>query len=164
MQKETKSKLNEKFQIIDGVLKWKASDCKRIKPGEDAGCKRKNGYIYVNLDGKIKAAHRIVWEMHHGCIPDDMYIDHINHIRSDNRIENLRLVSRIDNARNSNKSKANRSGVTGVSWNGQKRRWRAQITIFNRSINLGNFIEFNDAVNARKEAEDFYGFHENHGK
>jgi hypothetical protein len=54
MQKETKSKLNEKFQIIDGVLKWKASDCKRIKPGEDAGCKRKMDTFTLILMGKSR--------------------------------------------------------------------------------------------------------------
>lgn len=159
-----KRMLLDKFSINNGVLVWSKSDCKRIKKGDVAGTKRRNGYIYVHVDGKITAAHRVVWEMHNGSIPDGMYVDHINHIRDDNRIENLRLVTKIDNAWNITKKKNNTSGVTGVCWNRKKNKWRAQITIFKRNIRLGEFNSFDMAVKARKEAEEFYGFHENHGK
>nr|DAF78407.1 MAG TPA: homing endonuclease [Caudoviricetes sp.] len=161
---DRKSMLLDKFSINNGVLVWSKSDCTRIKKGDVAGTKRKNGYIYVNVDGKITAAHRIVWEMHNGTIPDGMYIDHINHIRDDNRIENLRLVTKIDNAWNMTKKKNNKSGVTGVSWDRRSKKWRAQITLFKRNIHLGEFNSFDMAVKVRREAEEFYGFHENHGK
>ncbi len=58
------------------------------------------GYIYVTSNHKQYLAHRIIWEAFNGKIPDGMQIDHINTIRDDNRLENLKLVSSKENANN----------------------------------------------------------------
>jgi hypothetical protein len=97
-----------------------------------------------------------------GSIPDE--VDHINHNRTDNRWNNLRAVTSKSNSRNQSKSIKNKSGVTGVHWDNLRNRWIAQIHIDYKTVHLGTFVEFHEAVNARKNAEVLYGFHENHGK
>lgn len=81
------------FDYRDGNLYWKHWKKGRRKDLL-AGTKNNRGYIKVTVNGVQLYAHRIVREMHNGAIPDGMEIDHINHDRSDNRIENLRLVRR----------------------------------------------------------------------
>jgi len=76
---------------------------------------RGSGYYVVFLHKKGYTAHRVIWEMHNGPIPDDLMIDHINGDSSDNRLPNLRLVTKRVNARNQKKRSCNTSGVTGVS-------------------------------------------------
>lgn len=96
-----------------------------------------------------------------------MQVDHINHDRTDNRIENLRLVNANENCKNQKASTRNKSGVVGVSWKSQKNKWHAQIMVDGKQIHLGFYDDINDAKDAkdaRKVAERKYGFHENHGK
>jgi hypothetical protein len=88
-------------------------------------------------------------------------IDHINGDRTDNRIVNLRAVSREENARNRKVPKNSSTGIIGVTKEGGK--WRAHIRIGGKKINLGRFENFDDAVCARKKANAHYNFHENHG-
>lgn len=109
-------------------------------------------------------AHRIVWEMHYGKIPEGFEIDHINHIRSDNRIENLRIVSRSENCKNMSISKANESGFTGVCWSKKQSAWHAYINVNRKMIHLGFYSDLNEAIRVRATAERNNKFHENHGK
>lgn len=59
-----------------------------------------SGYLTFSLNGKMTFLHRFVWEMHNGEIPEDMVVDHINHIRNDNRLSNLRLATLSQNSSN----------------------------------------------------------------
>lgn len=92
-----------------------------------------------------------------------MEIDHENHIRNDNRIENLRLVSSKGNKKNTTRRCDNTSGVTGVHWFKRECKWKVQIKVDGKQRHLGLFDNLDDAVAARKAAERQYGFHENHG-
>lgn len=83
--------------------------------GTPVGWEHHSGYIVVRVAGKLQQVHRVVWELHFGEIPEGMHIDHINGVRCDNRIDNLRLVLPSVNTRNSKKYSTNDSGVTGVS-------------------------------------------------
>lgn len=150
------------FYYENGVLYWKNPISTRLKRGDVAGTII-NGYVCVNLNKKRHLAHRIIWELHNGKIPDGYEIDHINHIRNDNRIENLRLVTRKENGRNIPLHRNNKSGVSGVCWNKKYSRWYAQIKVNGKMLFLGSFIGIDEAIKARKEAEVKYGFHENHG-
>lgn len=151
------------FHYSDGVLRWRENQ-KRIKAGTIAWNVNQSGYIRIKYRGEKFLAHRIVWEMHYGKIPEGMQVDHINHDRTDNRIENLRLVNANENGKNQKSSTRNKSGVVGVSWKSQKNKWHAQIMVDGKQIHLGFYDDINDAKDARKVAERKYGFHENHGK
>jgi len=72
--------------------------------------------IVCSINKRKMRAHRVVWELFNGTIPDGMIIDHLNGDPWDNRIENLECKTLADNARNSKKKNNNTSGVTGVLW------------------------------------------------
>lgn len=121
------------------------------------------GYRRMTLLGKRYKSHRVAWAMHCGDWPPET-IDHINGVKDDNRIENLRAVTHIENCRNVKTPASNMSGVIGVHWDKFNFRWVAYIGFDNKTINLCSTKDFDEAVAARKAAEVKYGFHENHGR
>ena len=124
---------------------------------------KESGYYYVGVAGKALRLHRVAWFLHYGVWPKQG-LDHINRVRSDNKITNLRDVSRKENQRNLSKANNNNSGVTGVCMRKDNGRWKAQIQVDGRSIHLGYFENIKDAIEARISAEQSYGFHKTHGK
>lgn len=117
--------------------------------------KNKEGYI-ISTDWKTRKTillHRIIMD----C-PDDFMPDHIHgkETRYDNRKSNLRIVTKQQNGMNSALSENNTSGVTGVKWHSRDKIWESCITVNYERIYLGRFIKFDDAVRARKEAEEKY--------
>ena len=137
-----------------------------MKAGDEAGKYDKDGYIKVTIDGKTYLAHRLMWlYVHRVMPPDGVEVDHINHVRDDNRISNLRLApfkSRHKNQHNRSLGKNNTSGHIGVRRAGEK--WRAEIRIDGKKVSLGTHVLLEDAIAARKEAEKVHGFHSNHGR
>ena len=115
------------------------------------------GYVRsTDLNNNFKPVqfHRIVMGN-----PDGNYdIDHKHgkSSRNDNRKLNLRIVTRSQNGMNSKRAKNNTSGVTGVNWDKRRNKWNARIGVNYVRIHLGNFDNFDDAVKARKEAEEKY--------
>lgn len=120
------------------------------------------GYKHGNLFKKEYKAHRVVWLWWHGKWPKE--IDHIDHIYSDNRINNLRDSSHIENLKNQSLSKNNSSGIVGVYKKKNNNKWLAQINADGKVMHLGSFDNIEEATSARKEAEKKYEFHENHGR
>lgn len=117
-----------------------------------------NGYIVAREYGsqnKNINMHRLIMNM---LDNDDsnIYIDHINHNKSDNRKLNLRLVTNSQNQMNRKTPLNNTSGVIGVSWSKSKQKWRAYIEKDSKYIHLGYYDEFEDAVAARKIGEEKY--------
>ena len=110
---------------------------------------KKDGYVYSN-DGPTRL-HRLVMD----C-PEDMIIDHVNRDRLDNRKSNLRICTTQQNSWNHSVCSRNTSGTTGVSWNEYCNKWYAQIMINGKTINLGYYDKYEDAIQARKDAEDTY--------
>lgn len=121
------------------------------------------GYPSVRLDGKHYRVHRIAWIITYGRSPQ--IIDHINGIRTDNRLCNLRSVSSLENGRNVGLSSRNRTGVPGVWFDASRGhgKWRARIVVNDTHISLGSHANIEDAIAAKRAAERKYGFHENHG-
>lgn len=99
-REESTKKWCDIFSYSDGTLKWKVRPARRMKIGDAAGYMKDDGYMRVRCRGGQYYVHRIIWEMHNGPIPKGMEVDHVNHVRTDNRIENLRLVSRLENCKN----------------------------------------------------------------
>ena len=133
----------------------------------------KEAFTYKNTYGHnigaifdiLYRAHRIVWALHHDKRPDlKLEIDHINGKPCDNRIDNLRLVTREINSQNSSMKCNNTSGFNGVFWEKSVKKWRAQIMIDGKSIHLGVFANKKDAIAARMRANIKYGFSERHGE
>lgn len=122
-----------------------------------------NHYRYGHIFNLKYRAHRVIWAMQTGEWPA-AEIDHKNHIRDDNRWENLREATRLENCRNQTLRKDNTSGTIGVTWMKKIKKWRAQIVVNGRNIFLGEYADKEDAISARKEAEKRFGFHPNHGK
>ena len=132
------------------------------KIGDEVGSRLKNGYLHVRLDGSSYRIHRIVWEMHNGEIPKGMEIDHINHIRDDNRIENLRMVSRSENMKNRLLSRNNTSGHCGVTFDSARGKWVGQVWSDGKKKSK-RFDHKCEAIAWRKMMNENLGFSKTHG-
>lgn len=113
---------------------------------------------YINNEGYVttkqsEMMHRIITD----C-PSNKLVDHKHggNTRNDNRKNNLRVCTRQENNRNKKPKLNTKSGVTGVVWHNKNKKWIAQITVNYKTIYLGSFENKEDAINARKEAEDKY--------
>ena len=110
-----------------------------------AGWKSPEGYLKLTVNGKTEYAHRYIYKMHLGEIPEGMDVDHIDGDRANNLISNLRILPRSDNAFNRQGANANsKSGVRGVSWHKASQKYIVQI----RGKHYGCFL-------SQKEAEQF---------
>ena len=90
-------------QTSPSRLIWRQSTGRKMKAGSRCGCfDKKQGYWLTNYDGKKYKVHRLIWELFNGPIPEGLVIDHIE--GKDNSIENLRLATKEQNARNRKKS------------------------------------------------------------
>ena len=130
--------------------------------GTIAGTKHSTGYIAIHVNGTIFYAHRLAWLYMTGDWPKK-YIDHINRDRADNRFENLREADTAQNNINSDPSRANVSGYTGVCWIIRRERWLAQIKVNGKQICLGYHHTKEDAIAARKAGERKYFGEFGHG-
>lgn len=115
-------------------LRWKQDrwsgwhhKIKQAEKDSPAGGIVSGGYYSIFLNGKLETAHRYIYEHFNGKIPDGMFIDHINGIRTDNRIENLRVVDSNGNARNRKKRSDNKTGITGVYYHYGSRDFPAYV-------------------------------------
>lgn len=144
-----------------GILTWKKRDGKNFAiwnsryPGTQAGTLN-DGYIVLKINNRNFLAHRVIWAMTYDCWPE--CIDHKNGCGTDNRLRNLRAVSRAINQRNQKLHSSNTSGIRGVSWDRFREKWIASVKIDGQSIYLGGFDDKEQAAAARLEAERKYNF------
>lgn len=130
---------------------WKAS----IEPGTIVSFKRKDGYLQLTVRSKKILAHRAAWALHYGEWPKK-HLDHINRIKTDNRISNLRLATRSQN--HHNKAAKNNTGVSGVYK--RKQRFHAQIGHNGKLYHVGSFPSVEEAAKARRRKARELGIEE----
>jgi hypothetical protein len=156
------------YNPATGILIWRP---RGTKPSpfnsqfahQEAGYTDTRGYTCVVIKGVHYLAHRVAYAIAYGEWPTGD-IDHINGIRNDNRLENLRCVDHRENCKNRRISKNNTSGFSGIRKMPHRRKcWAADIRVDGRRVYLGYYEHLEEAVAARKVAEKNYGFHENHG-
>lgn len=150
-----------------GNFQWKESRMHKIKAGDTAGTLLLNGcgnrYLSIKIEGKRYLAHRIVATLFLGAKPSD-FVDHINGNGLDNRVENLRLVSKKQNSRNMKISVRCKTGIMGVSFCSRYNGYRVKIGRNNTISKSFYFKDFFEACCARKSLENKFNFDKNHGK
>ena len=124
--------LKSNFIYDNGILRWKINKSNKVKAGNIAGKKTPDGYISLTLDYKNYFVHRLIYVYLRTVIPNDVEVDHINGVRHDNRIENLRLVSAQHNH-------FNRKNVKGCYFNKVAKKWMAQIRTNGVLKTIGNY-------------------------
>jgi len=145
-----------------GIITRILSTSNRVKVGSVCDNKNNFGYIRVGICGRRYQAHTVIWLYMTGKFPKKQ-VDHMNHIRDDNRWCNLREVTSRENSLNCKLSKNNTSGFSGVSWNPLNNNWRVRVMVLGETINVGSYRSKTIAINKSKQAYKYYGFHENHG-
>lgn len=151
MTEITQELLHELFTYDGKDLRWRVKRpyAKKGDVGVVAGGINKVGYRRITIDDTQYLAHRLIWMFVHGDWPSGM-IDHINRVKTDNRIENLREADMTLNVRNRG-AYPSKTGVKGVY--PQKNRFRASIQIGDKQTHLGTFDTIEEARAARKDAE-----------
>ena len=154
----TQARVKELFDYRkDGVLLYLVGRKNHVKPGSAAGWADGHGYLRVTIDGEKHRVHRLIWLWHHGYLPEND-IDHINRDRSDNRVENLREVTRACNLRNSGLYSTNTSGIKGISWTPDRQKWQAKICLFGMTKHLCFRADMLEATCHRLAAEQSVGW------
>lgn len=156
-QEILKEKLN--YNPDTGCFTWIKSNSPRIAYGSVAGNKSYDGYIRINVNKKLYSAHRLVWLYVYGSFPQ-YQIDHINGVRFDNRLCNLRESTHTQNQGNQRRPHSkNTSGFLGVYFDKQKNKYVATISINGKNKKLGYFQNPEDAhakyLQKKRELHDF---------
>lgn len=140
-------RLRELFDLDadSGSLRWRFSKG-TAKAGDVAGSVNSNGRLVVTVDRKAIGAHRVVFALVHGCLPE--LVDHIDGDPLNNRPSNLRVATRQQNGQNARISSRNRSGVKGVTWSAARSKWRADCTSNGRLCHVGLFNTIEEADRA----------------
>lgn len=146
MEELTQENLKE---ILDynpntGVFYWKVGK----KTGQVCGKPNVRDYVYMHILGKAYSGHRLAWFYMTGKWPKNQ-IDHINRIKSDNRFQNLRDVTRSQNLMNKTKYSNNKSGFKGVSY---RKPWSVSITYDGVINTLGHFENKEEAARVYDKA------------
>jgi hypothetical protein len=133
-----------------GLLTWKVR-----RPGwrEGRGCVNNYGYPVIRVDGTTYLVHRLVWLHTHGTWPPN-HIDHVNGVRHDNRMRNLRLATHSENLQNRRGPRRDgTSGALGVSWDAKRQKWASYLGVNGKRVHTGRHDTIDAAIAARRAAE-----------
>lgn len=163
------------YDMETGIFTWKFRDgkskCdKRFNGklgGKECGRILTTGYraLSIKINGKSVQIrlHRLAWFIVYGVIPEHD-IDHIDRDKLNNRISNLRDVQRTINLRNSKMKSNNTSGVTGVFWRKDNKKWIAAANNGGRTCYVGAFLDKDEAEAAVKAFRERHGYTKSHGE
>jgi hypothetical protein len=127
-----------------GAMVWKDSDDlppffnRRLIGAPALASVHRTGYLHGHLFGLSVKAHRVAWAIHYGKWPE-LFIDHIDRDRANNRIANLRIATRSQNGRNKVSKQNTSSQYLGVSYHISNRKWQASIRDHGQDIHIGYF-------------------------
>ena len=150
-----------------GLFIWKQRSLKWFK--DERSCNKwntryagsiagtiKDGYFNLSIFNRSYKAHRVAWLYYYGYIPNQI-IDHVDGNRLNNKITNLRLSNKILNAQNRKRAQINsKSGVLGVVWREDTKKWSARIKIGDKYKSLGSFNDITSAESAYLKAKRKY--------
>ena len=147
--------LLDRYEYRDNGLWARRQFNSQVKVGQRAGSVLLDGYRQVRVNGKQYREHHLVWLLHNGRMPSGE-LDHINCVRDDNRIENLRECTREQNMQNRRfPMRGNRLGFLGVTRHYNK--FRAVITCGGKKTHLGLFPTAEEANAAYMSAQRAHG-------
>lgn len=156
-------RFNQAFEYRDGKLYWKINTNPSKKLiGKEAGCRSSGAYGVVNLDGQAYSVHKVIFCMHNGFMP--IVVDHINGIKDDHRLENLRAATHQSNNWNKVVQSNNKLGLKNISWHKQNQKYWVQlakhgkkvVSVFVEDLELAELV----AIEARNK---YHGEFANHG-
>jgi hypothetical protein len=148
-----KQTLLETFEYADGNLYWKHSK-QGIRKDRLAGSSDQKGYVRIFIDKKPYLAHRIIFAMHHGYLPE--FVDHIDGNPANNVIKNLRPATFSENLQNSKLRASNTSGYKGVCWDASINKWKVRVRCNKVRHTVGYFEDLELAGLVAQEAREKY--------
>lgn len=146
------------YDALTGQFTWRAGRAGTAWAGSWAGSVDSRGYVRIGIFGGIYKAHRLAWLHVHGHWPKHE-IDHINGIKDDNRLENLRDVNGVVNKQNTREARGGRvAGLLGATYHEATGKWRARVWIGGRNKSLGLFDTAEEAhavyIEAKREVHE----------
>jgi hypothetical protein len=152
----TQQEVKELFNDYDGILFWKVQKGSRGKINTPSGVIQKRGYYAVNIDGKKYYNHRLIFLYHHGYLPK--FIDHIDGDKGNNKIENLRPTTPLQNIQNSKGNSNASSKYKGLHWRNDVKMWRVRFTSKGKRYEVGYFKnEIDAALSYNKKVKEIVG-------
>ena len=157
----TQDELKKIVEYKDGELYWKISPNWSIKVGDKVGYLTKDGYKRTMINKKNEKLHRLIFLYHYGYFPQ--LIDHIDGNGINNKIENLREVSHMQNSQNKKMAINNTSGSKNVYWHNAAKKWTVVLTLNKKKKVIGYFedLELADLV-AQEARNKYFGAYARH--
>jgi hypothetical protein len=135
--------LHELFEYRDGEFYWRKRPNSRVLAGAKAGNEDSLGYTFIAYKRKKYALHRLIFWKEHGYLPAE--VDHIDGNPRNNRIENLRAATHLENMRNAKLRKDNTSGIKGVCWNKTDKKWEVKFQLDGKTKHFGKYFDIDVA-------------------
>ena len=157
----TQDYVKQLFEYRDGEL-YRKTSISNSYAGNKIGGLNMQGYLRAKINDKTYSLHRLIFLMHHGYLPK--LIDHIDGNKLNNKIENLRGATNVENLFNRKAQKNSKSGVKNVCWSKKRNKWVVQLHIDNKCKCFGSFDDLELAELVAQEARNkYHGSFANHG-
>ena len=141
-----------------GNFTWAKAIGRKIRVGDAAGSVGSQGYRYIKIAGSSYRASRLAWLYVYGEWPT-LFTDHINRVRADDRIANLRQVTNTENIQNTVARSNSASGVKGVYFHTRFSKWVASIRASGKRLHFGYFKSVDEANTAYQAAAAIHHTH-----